>query len=225
MMLLLLAGIAFLLAGVVAIAFGVPVKEFSFGNTLIISGVFAIGTGAILLALAAVLRELKLIAAGIAAEVVESAERMPLAPRLAVPEEMPAPAAGNDSVLFARDRAVEPRVDVASPAPSGPGPSLPPWQQEAAARDRGRQREIARPPEPEPPVEPAPEPPAKARRNLLFASTSRKERDRKSDTAEPAPALAAGTLPLTFQEAWPEIERPRADPGHRRGLAPPAEPA
>ncbi len=35
---LLVAGIAFVLAGALGIFLGIPVKEFSFGNTLILAG-------------------------------------------------------------------------------------------------------------------------------------------------------------------------------------------
>ena len=42
---LLIAGIGLLLAGLVAIGFGIPVKEFSFGNTLILAGTIAACTG------------------------------------------------------------------------------------------------------------------------------------------------------------------------------------
>src|SRR5258705_526122 len=62
MVLLLIAGIAFLLAGVLTIGFGIPVKEFSFGNTLILTGTVAACTGLIMLGLWTVVRELKNIA-------------------------------------------------------------------------------------------------------------------------------------------------------------------
>src|SRR5258708_33726457 len=62
MVLLLIAGIAFLLAGVLTIGFGIPVKEFSFGNTLILTGTVAACTGLIMLGLWMVVRELKNIA-------------------------------------------------------------------------------------------------------------------------------------------------------------------
>src|SRR5258705_10447238 len=62
MVLLLNAGIAFLLAGVLTIGFGIPVKEFSFGNTLILTGTVAACTGLIMLGLWMVVRELKNIA-------------------------------------------------------------------------------------------------------------------------------------------------------------------
>ena len=62
MTMLLIAGIAVLAAGLLAVAFGIPVKEFSFGNTLILAGAAAACTGVILLGLAVVVRELQNIA-------------------------------------------------------------------------------------------------------------------------------------------------------------------
>ncbi len=62
MVLLLIAGIGFLLAGVLTIGFGIPVKEFSFGNTLILTGTVAACTGIIMLGLWTVVRELRNIA-------------------------------------------------------------------------------------------------------------------------------------------------------------------
>ena len=47
--LLLVAGIGFLLAGLVAIGFGIPINEFGFGNTLIVAGTVAACTGMLLL--------------------------------------------------------------------------------------------------------------------------------------------------------------------------------
>src|SRR6266550_1491491 len=59
---MLVAGICLVLAGLLAIGFGIPVKEFSFGNTLILTGALAACTGEIMLALAMAVRELKTIA-------------------------------------------------------------------------------------------------------------------------------------------------------------------
>src|SRR5476651_1487440 len=59
---LLMAGIGFLLAGLLAIGFGIPVKEFSFGNTLILTGAIVACTGAMMLGFWMVVRELKKIA-------------------------------------------------------------------------------------------------------------------------------------------------------------------
>src|SRR4029077_15541368 len=57
MIVLLIAGIGAVVAGIVAIMVGLPVKEFSFGNTEILAGVVGICTGIIVLALAVVVGE------------------------------------------------------------------------------------------------------------------------------------------------------------------------
>ena len=59
MMLLMIAGVCILLGGIAAIGFGIPVHEFSFGNTLILSGTVASAAGAILIGLSVVVREIK----------------------------------------------------------------------------------------------------------------------------------------------------------------------
>jgi len=62
MVALLIAGVGSLLAGLLAIAFGIPVKEFSFGNTLMLIGAILACTGMILLGLWMVVRQLRDIA-------------------------------------------------------------------------------------------------------------------------------------------------------------------
>ncbi|RXH27768.1 hypothetical protein XH99_16055, partial [Bradyrhizobium nanningense] len=87
------------------------------------------------------------------------------------------------------------------------------WQSEAAARERPR---VETPPEPEAPTPPA-APEAPRRRNLLFASTSRKERERAEAKATegappqlPAePSEALDTPPASFDDAWPKPDRMR----------------
>ena len=59
---MLVAGIGLVLAGLLAIAYGIPVKELSTGNTLIIAGVIGVCTGMIMLGLWTTVRELKNIA-------------------------------------------------------------------------------------------------------------------------------------------------------------------
>jgi hypothetical protein len=109
-----------------------------------------------------------------------------------------------------------------------------PWHEETA---RERSRNGA-------PPAPATEAAApKQRRNLLFSSTSRKERERaEGRTAEPAvtgtrnapevappPAKPGEPPPATFEDAWPQSERARpADAASRRSPRMPstsAEPA
>jgi hypothetical protein len=212
MMVVLIAGIGFVLAGLVAIGFGIPVNEFSFGNTLITSGVMTACTGAILIGLWIVVRELKETASRLGAGVpLRSRAGNPLSSAAVSGDQ--APDAG---FTFSRD---EPQ-DAGSAESAALSP--PPWQDEALARDRTR---TDAPSEPEPAVKP--------RRNLLFSSSSRKERERaQARTADPAapdfhPAPAAASPPskdseaapsATFDDAWPQSERARAvDVSPRRG--------
>ena len=62
MFVMLVVGIGLVLAGLLAIGFGIPIKEFSTGNTLIITGVMGVCTGAIMFALWIAVRELRNIA-------------------------------------------------------------------------------------------------------------------------------------------------------------------
>ena len=202
MTLLLIAGFAVLAVGLLAIALGIPVKEFSFGNTLILTGTVAACTGIIMLGLWMVVRELKNIARRLA----------------------PGAATEDEGLLFSPDR---PAAENASNAdPSAPLP--PPWHEDAGSRDRVR-GDVPSAPEP---VEAAPA--AKQRRNLLFSSSSRRERERaqartdpSAPDARPPPAAPPGSDSTeepraTFEDAWPKSERSRtADALPRRsGRAP-----
>lgn len=222
-MVLVAAGMGFLLAGLVAIAYGVPVHEFSFGNTLILSGSVACGTGAVLLGLSAVLRELKVISRG----QIGNAEARAPAPSITPAEEArvePPPGDG-----FARDRPRPERTEANDSV--RPGGERAHWPDEAAQPPRA----------PLPTDEPAPPlPPAKVRRNLLFSSTSRRERERAAqaslpDIGEAAPAAASPVGPArapagepgaasgtAFDQAWPEPARARLDPAQARRRSPPA---
>lgn len=194
MILLLVAGIVFLLAGAASIIVGVPVKEFSFGNTLILSGVIGFCTGALLLGLSAVIRELRSIGSGLGTEDIETdVTRAP--GRTAFPQ--PTAAGADSDALFPGDRS-EPSAPPQPLSPAAEPAGVMPWQDEAAARDRLRQRaaaplEIKPPP---PPVsapldtlssEPEDEQTPPKRRNLLFAS-SRRERERAAQAGSEAPA-------------------------------------
>jgi hypothetical protein len=59
MIALLLAGTVVFCAGVLAIVFGIPIKEFSFGNTMILCGAVMSSTGLILIGLGILAREVK----------------------------------------------------------------------------------------------------------------------------------------------------------------------
>jgi hypothetical protein len=190
---LLVAGIGVLLVGLLAIGFGIPVKEFSFGNTLILVGAVAACTGMVLVGLWTVVRELKNIAQRLGPGM-PAASRAGTGPRPAAAGATPRDAQENEGFLFGRG---EPALEN-------------PWQEEAATRDRTR----ADAPEP---VEAAPA--VKPRRNLLFSSSSRKERERAEARATDPSAIAAIDVrppvaeadqmspPATFDDAWPQSER------------------
>jgi len=225
MAVLLVAGFGLLLAGLLAIVFGISIKEFSLGNTMIVAGAVAACTGAIMLGLWMVVRELKAIA-----------RRLGTGIPAALPTEAALPAAGaaprgraaeTGGFLFGRDQPVTESAGSAEPAAAPPATSPPPWHEES--RDRVR---VDAPPAPES-AEAAPA--AKPKRNLLFSSSSRKERERaQARTGEPlAPDLLAPELrppspaapppeateapPASFDDAWPKSERARgADTPPRR---------
>ncbi|MFT4118211.1 DUF308 domain-containing protein [Bradyrhizobium sp.] len=196
---LLIAGIFAVVAGLLAVLFGFTVREFSVGSTLIISGTIGVCSGMLLVGLHVVVVELKTIARRLAGASAPSEVRvrpvlppgavMPGSALPATPEPMAAPAT---------------RAEAATVAP-------PPWQDEAASRDRPR---AEAPAQPEAPPPPAPEAPR--RRNLLFASTSRKERERaqakgtegESSQAQDEPTESEAPF-ASFDDAWPKPDRMR----------------
>ena len=233
MMALMVAGIVALLAGLLAILFGIPVKEFSFGNTLILSGCIGACTGLILLGLSAVVAELKLIARRLSADPRSAAAdaRVRAALPQAAPSAMPPPCpAGEGGFLFSRDQSAADQAGHAAPAMSPPL-----WQDETASRARADV-----PPEPQL-AEAASAPAAKPKRNLLFESSMRKERERAAArAADPAAAAAPDVRsqppapeasevpPASFDDAWPKAERARGGeiaPQRRSQRAAAAEPA
>ncbi|MBR0773209.1 DUF308 domain-containing protein [Bradyrhizobium diazoefficiens] len=195
---LLIAGIFAVVAGLLAVAFGFTVREFSLGSTLIIAGTIGVCSGLLLAGLHVVVLELKVIArrlAGGAAAPSEVRVR-PVLPGLAVPG-APEPAP----------------VTRAEPMPPPP-PGAPPWQGEAPARERPRVDDTE-----EPEVSPPTPSEAPRRRNLMFASTSRKERERAQakatdkaaeGQAEPSMPAEPEVPPASFDDAWPKADRARA---------------
>lgn len=198
MSLLLIAGIAVILAGLAAVGFGIPVKEFGFGNTLILTGTIGFCTGLILIGLAQVLRELRIVARR--PDVSDDA-RKPLPKR-----EMPLPSDDDET-----------ETDHQPPSAPERGPLFSRDQQpaERAGSDH-----------------PAPKPDTvadvKPRRNLLFSSSSRKERERAAaaETSDPdsdllpamperphnnASPVVPPAGPRTFDDAWPQSDRLRPD--------------
>lgn len=212
--LMLVAGIGLVVAGLLAIGFGIPIKEFSTGNTLIMAGVIGVCTGAIMLGLWVAVRELKNIARRLANGVPEARGE-------AVERPVPPVAAGRESApaiggFPAPEEIGGPATFSSAPAFSQAPP--PPWQNEEVLRDHPIPEPL-HPPEPPPPV-------AKSKRNLMFSSTSRKERGQPrpgealpadpmpQDTRSKPPAVppvgAAEPPPAPFDDAWPRADRAKA---------------
>jgi hypothetical protein len=217
MVALLSVGIAFLLAGVLAIGLGIPVKEFSFGNTLIGTGALAACTGVVVIGLWMIVRELNAIARGLGSSRPAEAGFAPGAKGMNVERHSLVP---ENSDVFAHEG--KPPL----PENTGHAEAAPPWHEEAAARGR---HEGSDAPAFVPEAAPAP-PVVKQRRNLMFSSSSRKERERaKARMDDPSSAAGGMTpdvaLPLrtdepptaTFEDAWPQSERAKPAPAPRRG--------
>jgi len=214
MVAMLIAGIGLVLAGLLAIGVGIPNKEFSVGSTLILTGVTGVCTGAIMLALWTAVRELKIIAQRLgpgAAELSGDAAVRPVLPSDVARE----PSPGDSGFPFTREQ--PPADQTGSAESAAPSTSPPPWYE--AARPRGDT-----PPAAATPAEAAA--PAKPKRNLLFSSSSRKERERaQTRTSEPlppdllssdlrpnppaAPPPLEAVEPPSFDDAWPKTERSR----------------
>src|SRR5437763_2965284 len=204
---LLIGGICFLLAGLVAISFGIPVKEFSFGNTLILTGAIVACTGAIMLGLWSAVRELKNIARQLGSTLPSETRpsSMLASDGLSAPGRQPPE--NNGGSLFSRDQPM-------SAGNSEPAMQSPNSLDNAAQRDRGRSDVQGREP-----AEAARS--AKPRRNLLFSSTSRRERERagmnepsatdldSGFSASAAPGEASETPGASFEHTWPKLDRPR----------------
>ncbi|MEK9285655.1 MULTISPECIES: DUF308 domain-containing protein [unclassified Bradyrhizobium] len=212
---LLIAGIVAVVAGLLAILFGIPIKEFGFGNTLILVGAIGVCSGMLLMGLYVVVLELKSIARRLANLTAPSDVRVrPVLPPGLAPAGVPMAEAASAPAMKAE------------PPPSPVAP--PPWLDDAA-RERSR---AEAPSAPEVPAPPPATPEAPRRRNLLFASTSRKERERAQGKAaeglppqppaEPATPAAPEAPPASFDDAWPKPDRMRpAEPAASRRPAPP----
>lgn len=213
---LLAAGIGVCIVGLLAIGFGIPISDTSFGNALLIAGVVILCTGLVLLGMWLVARELSNLMKLVLGQGAQPV-RAPPSPRPAAA--FPAPPAN-----------VAPSA-AAYPATEGAPPATPPWADEAAARNKPQVvAPEAQPIEPaSPPPPPAPDRPA--RRNLLFSS-KRRDKDELSGAPVPSPALEAEPK-VSFENAWPssprangaaEHQEPSVAPASERPAAEPAKP-
>lgn len=243
---LLIAGTVVFCAGVLTVVWGVPIKDFSFGNTLILVGATVACTGLLLIGLSYVVRELKnlgrLLEAGASPDKMRG-EVSALAPRLDVPlstaapelpkvtRPTPARPTPSGGFLFPRDeprdRKVADEETRAEPAEdkADDEPASPPWREDALTR-----RSSTLFPKPEEPAEAAEASTERPRRNFLFASRRRpstsdtpQEGEETTSAAEELPALDAAREVTDraepahrFDTAWPSTERARSDSGMSR---------
>ena len=204
MIAMMVAGIGSVLAGLLVILYGIPIREFGFGNTLILIGVLGVCTGMILLALSAVVAELKVIA------------RRLMDTRVG-PETRPRPVLPS---------ATEPPEPVESPTAAAPPVAPLAMQDDIPPRD-------APPPEVEA-TEAAPAaPPARPKRNLLFELSVRKDRDRAPGEPPPANFEDAwpkvdrgrnGDIPPQRRSPRAPLGTPEANAGAPERNAPPPSP-
>ena len=129
MIAMMVAGIGSVLAGLLVILYGIPIREFGFGNTLILIGVLGVCTGMILLALSAVVAELKVIARRLMDTRVGPETRprpvLPSATEPSEPVESPTAAAPPVAPLAMQDDipprdAPPPEVEATEAAPAAP---------------------------------------------------------------------------------------------------------
>ena len=206
---MLVAALGLVLAGLLAIGYGISVKEFSVGNTLIQSGVIGVCTGVLMFGFWTTVRELKNITRRLGAGVPQPRGEVTVRPVLPPGLTREGAPAGDAGFPLNRDPQAAESADSTEPA----APLAPPWQDEAATRALS-------------PDAAAAEAAAKPKRNLLFSSTSRKERERaQARTSEPLPPdLLSADLrpnppaappplepaeppPASFDDAWPKPDR------------------
>ncbi|MGB3446712.1 MAG: hypothetical protein WBA48_08460 [Xanthobacteraceae bacterium] len=216
MFFLAIVGVAAVVAGGAAIWFGIPVKEFSFGNTMILAGAVAICNGLLLVGLGLVVRELKAIKQNLRERAFESVPRevdRPLLPAGSIGR-------GSRSDRDAFDVHHVPSENLAS-AGARRQVVTRSDDSDASVRDAGRTDAESNRSAPELAVQSPP--PAKGRRNLLFSS-SRKEREKSQVglseaattrssgalSADPASGTDVGGRPEphpSFSDTWPRADR------------------
>ena len=185
---MLAAGIVCLLAGLLAIGFGIPINEFGLGNTLILAGAVTACTGLIILSLWVVVKELK------------NMGRLTAGPALQK---------GNAPQSAALPRAAIEDLADAEPGAGGPLPApSAPWLEDAAGRDRPRQ-EVS-PSEP-----PAAKPRRSLMFSSTSRRERERAQARDPSVTELRPEVTAPPMeineppPPTFEDAWPKSERAR----------------
>ena len=225
-LLLNIVGAIIAMLGLGAVTYGIPIKEFSFGNTLIISGAIGVVGGVVILAIGAMIRQLRHVAELLAAhplpgQPVESFEAAaaPGAPPARVPfpsrpkPEVPPPTAAEERLVAA-----------AAPTLRNPEAAAPTVEQFEVKQ----YEEVLLSPRQTAPVEPA-EPPPES-----FAAPAPPERPTEPPpvAAEepwrptPPPRTERPSQPSYFDSMWPAESRAgKRPPVEEPPPEPPAAPA
>jgi hypothetical protein len=223
MIFLLISGVLVFCTGLLAILFGIPIKEFSFGNTMILTGSIVACSGFIQIGLSFVVRELRQLARATDARVPETSD---MAPARRSRDQRDVAKGGRpagprqDDMLFTRD--VAPGMhnfdsDDASFGDEGrtpPAIAMPPLQSSPPMAETPFSDAW----DDEPPLRPLPPPvpaganPDRPRRDVAFTSRRRGQGD--AQPSEP-PMRADDVSDLDhkeneFQDAWQQSDRPRA---------------
>lgn len=218
---LLVIGVLAAAIGAIMVGFGIPINEFSLGNTLIIAGTTALMGGLIVIGLALALRQLGSLAAAMAARPGMPAsgrlpaEAMEPSPRAAGPR-MPTPVPARPEIPQPRPpRAPEPRVGAESPSEAaGEAPvPRPPMRPLAPAPDDSLDMPSWRPPRPAPEVSPrkeAPRAPVPERRgteaayDAIWPAEGRTPPPEHTEPPAPEPRVAANADSDAVPNARPE---------------------
>lgn len=198
MSVLSIAGFGVFVTGLVTVAFGIPIKEFSFGDTMIVSGAIVSCTGLIMVSLSVVVRELQKVAdhlnsgdrfgSGAVANhsgVHAGDVRVPIPPGRPVADSPP-PLADGDRIAPDPGSDLRSAPSVLSQRRQGQAP-----ERDHVPADRDRAT-VASVPDAEFPASSDQPSQPKPRRNLLFASTVReREQGRAERSGLSAPAVHA----------------------------------
>jgi hypothetical protein len=226
---LLVLGLVIAVLGAAMIAYGIPINEFSFGNTLIVAGMVALVGGLILIGVASAARQLRRIADNLDMQPMSWSLEAPSARRtasVAPPPVQPEPAAKEPEVR-PQERVVPPPV--AEPLPDKPASPEQAAEPESAAPPRGLFRRWfgrggdAAPASTAVPEPPAAAPPAEPRVDLApLAQLPEPEPAPRVPpvAARPAPASAPISAPMPIETKPERLARPIRPAGEAMKPAP-----
>lgn len=235
-LLLIIVGVIVAVLGLGAVVYGIPVKEFSFGNTLIVAGTTSIIGGIVIAAIGAMIRQLRHIAGLLVAhplpdQPVESFEAAAAA--AAAPSRIPFPSRPKPGTATrepppaapaAAAAAEEGLAAAAAPTLRNPEAAAPTVEQFEVQQ----YEEVLLSPQQAAPVEPAEPPPE----TLAAPPPSERPAEPRPVAAEepwrsmPPPRMERPSQPNYFDSMWPPEPRAgKRPPVEERAPEPPAAPA